>query len=734
MEEGSPGVFLKTYRSMKRVRVGDECAHVCNMDDQPNPSLMEHVMSESEHGPVPNSTFGAESFRDKLMNKQKWSLKGAWKLIDLVNDYYVVKFDLEEDLNFVLTSGPWIVAGQYLNIEYEGLPDIRYHCGRYGHKRENCELRVKVPADVNTESTVGDDSDKMKTGSAGASVNDPLADSSLRGPWMNVQFRRRPKPDFKAFSGKGFGAKVKGSCFDALRNLSDNFGRDEAASDVFVEQDKSNFNSSFLPDVEHGKKVWTKTKNAKPVFRSSLNDISNKPFEGKVLGDMSFRKGGGPSKVSSRKVTRIGNMVVQGKKFDCSSPVNDQITSWVTDQKSHHEKGVYIFGHQPPNISEKDASNVGSTDSEGDKDMLNSNVSDSLCQADKMDLLEGQAILCGENLAGNTFNDGGGAASTKFKTNMMDLIHSHHMDILFICEPHISGGKATSIAQSLGFSNFEILDATGFSGGLWLLWDATKVHVDILGTSDQSISASVAWPGQSPWLFIAVYASPCGIKRAKLWEYLSFIADCQHLPWLIAGDFNKMLNVNDKLGGVSVCRLKASLALRPFRFEAMWLHHAKFNDFISEAWGPGDGTAVEKTFALIEHLKHWNINQEEKSRIIWLQDGDRNTKFFHTTTIIRRRRNKIERLKNANGIWIEEANSLKILAVDHFSNLFSTTSLGDYVIDLPNLSRPVDVVNLHGLVQPINMTEVKTSLFNIGGLKAPGVDRFPACFYQSQWN
>ena len=98
----------------------------------------------------------------------------------------------------------------------------------------------------------------------------------------------------------------------------------------------------------------------------------------------------------------------------------------------------------------------------------------------------------------------------------MDLIHSHHMDILFIYEPRISGCKATSIAQSLGFANFEIVDATGFSGGLWLLWDATKAHVDILGTSNQSISASVAWLGQSPWLFTAVYASPCGIKRGKL--------------------------------------------------------------------------------------------------------------------------------------------------------------------------------------------------------------------------
>lgn len=44
-------------------------------------------------------------------------LKGRWKLVDLVNDYYVVKFELEEDLNFVLTRGPWIITGQYLVMQ-----------------------------------------------------------------------------------------------------------------------------------------------------------------------------------------------------------------------------------------------------------------------------------------------------------------------------------------------------------------------------------------------------------------------------------------------------------------------------------------------------------------------------------------------------------------------------------------------------------------------------------------
>lgn len=34
--------------------------------------------------------------------------------MDLMNYYFVTKFELEEDLNFALTEGPWIVAGHYL--------------------------------------------------------------------------------------------------------------------------------------------------------------------------------------------------------------------------------------------------------------------------------------------------------------------------------------------------------------------------------------------------------------------------------------------------------------------------------------------------------------------------------------------------------------------------------------------------------------------------------------------
>ena len=55
------------------------------------------------------------------------------------------------------------------------------------------------------------------------------------------------------------------------------------------------------------------------------------------------------------------------------------------------------------------------------------------------------------------------------------------------------------------------------------------------------------------------------------------------------------------------------------------------------------------------------LNQEQelwalKSRMNWKVLGDRNTSssFFHVSTIVRRRRNRISCLKNSVGEWIQE--------------------------------------------------------------------------------
>ena len=50
----------------------------------------------------------------------------------------------------------------------------------------------------------------------------------------------------------------------------------------------------------------------------------------------------------------------------------------------------------------------------------------------------------------------------------------------------------------------------------------------------------------------------------------------------------------------------------------------------------------------------------EKSIIRWLKEGERNTKFFHRTTIARRTHNKILKIRDQDGIERESHKEIEI--------------------------------------------------------------------------
>lgn len=71
-------------------------------------------------------------------------------------------------------------------------------------------------------------------------------------------------------------------------------------------------------------------------------------------------------------------------------------------------------------------------------------------------------------------------------------------------------------------------------------------------------------------------------------------------------------------------------------------------------------------------LLHEELLWLQKSRIDWLKMGDGNTKFFHTSALIRRCRNIIEALLDSEGRWVEGKESLKNMAVEFYTNLFNS--------------------------------------------------------------
>ena len=67
------------------------------------------------------------------------------------------------------------------------------------------------------------------------------------------------------------------------------------------------------------------------------------------------------------------------------------------------------------------------------------------------------------------------------------------------------------------------------------------------------------------------------------------------------------------------------------------------------------------------------LNKEEtywrqKSREVWLKEGDRNTKFFHNLVKIWRANNKIYEIQNVDGALIQDKEAINVKVVNFFSH------------------------------------------------------------------
>ena len=58
-------------------------------------------------------------------------------------------------------------------------------------------------------------------------------------------------------------------------------------------------------------------------------------------------------------------------------------------------------------------------------------------------------------------------------------------------------------------------------------------------------------------------------------------------------------------------------------------------------------------------MEREEIKWKQKSRELWLKEGDQNSKFFHLSTLIRRHRNFIAEIYLDNGHWIHSRDDIE---------------------------------------------------------------------------
>jgi exonuclease III len=229
--------------------------------------------------------------------------------------------------------------------------------------------------------------------------------------------------------------------------------------------------------------------------------------------------------------------------------------------------------------------------------------------------------------------------------------------------------------------------------------------------------------------------------------------------------------------------ISATPGKKPFRFESFWLDHPDFQENIQTWWREAEvprGSKMYKFQQKLKNLKHtlklWNqntfgnifdakkqllaqmeeiqhqirlqgltrelkaqeisINQQledrkrqeeilwrQKSRVQWLKEGERNTKFFHRMVIQRRHTNKITHLTSDEGDVIHSHEDMEATLIRYFQNLLTEPQVDrlDAINKItqhvpPLVTQEQNVV----LLRPITIEEVDQALQETPKCKALG--------------
>lgn len=146
------------------------------------------------------------------------------------------------------------------------------------------------------------------------------------------------------------------------------------------------------------------------------------------------------------------------------------------------------------------------------------------------------------------------------------------------------------------------------------------------------------------------------------------------------------------------------------------------------------GEELELKFKLCAAYREEELYWKQKSRILWLRGGDRNTRYFHAKTKQRRARNRITRLKNSMGDWVHTEEEIESVASGYFQELF--TSSNPYTIEdtIRYITASVSEDMNQGLLKIPLDEEICDATFTINPEKAPRPDGMASLFYQRFWN
>eukprot|EP00253_Pinus_taeda_P024774 PITA_24774 len=140
---------------------------------------------------------------------------------------------------------------------------------------------------------------------------------------------------------------------------------------------------------------------------------------------------------------------------------------------------------------------------------------------------------------------------------------------------------------------------------------------------------------------------------------------------------------------------------------------------------------------LEERRKQEEVLWWKKSRIKWLREGERNTKFFHQAMIKHRQRNRILSIKGKNGNRVVEKAEIEQVLIGHHKGILSEPqadqmrAIQEICLAIPHL---VTEDQNKALMRAVTLEEIEETVKAMKKGTSPGPDGFTVDFYQAGWH
>ncbi|KAL0300492.1 UNVERIFIED_CONTAM: hypothetical protein Sangu_3117400, partial [Sesamum angustifolium] len=129
---------------------------------------------------------------------------------------------------------------------------------------------------------------------------------------------------------------------------------------------------------------------------------------------------------------------------------------------------------------------------------------------------------------------------------------------------------------------------------------------------------------------------------------------------------------------------------------------------------------VETRKELERLAAHEETDWKHRNKVLWLWEGDRNTRFFLRWASTRFQKNLIKKFKNSKGALVTMEEGIQSFILVHFGHVYASSRplLDAIAKGTEHLRAGVDFSMPEELPQPYTALEVKQTLFQMAPLKS----------------